>query len=319
MGYVVYGAGAVGGVIGARLHLAGIETTLVARGAHLARIRSDGLVLDTGGGRRVAWSAATDTAADVDWSSNPVVLLCVKAHQTAAALRDLATHAPGSTRVVCAQNGVTNEAETLRLFEHAYALCVMLPSWHGEPGVVVEKCAPTPGILDVGRFPAGLDKTTESVATDLRAAGFESVPRADVMAWKYRKLVVNAVGDVSAVLGHGDEAAALRRVVRKEGEAVLAAAGIAVVTADEDDQRRGDVLRPREDVEAYAGNSLLQSLRRGLDSEIDYRAGEIVLLGRLHGVPTPANELVRQTCLDRARDGGEPGSIDATGLLEDPG
>ena len=45
--YVVYGAGAVGGVIGARLHLAGHDVTLVARGEHLARIRSDGLVLDT--------------------------------------------------------------------------------------------------------------------------------------------------------------------------------------------------------------------------------------------------------------------------------
>jgi 2-dehydropantoate 2-reductase len=45
--YVVYGAGAVGGVIGARLHLAGLPTTLVARGAHLERIGADGLVLDT--------------------------------------------------------------------------------------------------------------------------------------------------------------------------------------------------------------------------------------------------------------------------------
>ena len=38
--YVLYGAGAVGGVIGARLHLAGHEVTLVARGEHLARIRA---------------------------------------------------------------------------------------------------------------------------------------------------------------------------------------------------------------------------------------------------------------------------------------
>lgn len=47
MRYVVYGAGAVGGVIGAHLHLAGLPTTLVARGAHLEAVRRDGLVLET--------------------------------------------------------------------------------------------------------------------------------------------------------------------------------------------------------------------------------------------------------------------------------
>ena len=62
------------------------------------------------------------------------------------------------------------------------------------------------------------------VATDLRSAGFESVPRPDIMAWKYRKLVTNAVGDVSAVLP--DEADELKPLVRAEGEAVLAAAGV---------------------------------------------------------------------------------------------
>ncbi len=298
MRYVVYGAGAVGGVIGARLSLSGAEVTLVARGEHLARIRADGLVLDTGEGRRVARTAAAGTSAEVHWSDESVVLLCVKAHQTDAALRDLAAHAPSSTRIVCAQNGVANEVRTLRLFEHTHALCVMLPSWHGEPGLVVEKCAPTPGILDLGRFPSGLDETTEAVAADLRAAGFESVPRADIVAWKYRKLIVNAVGDVSAVFGRDADADDLRRRVHDEAEAVLAAAGIPVVTAAADDERRGDVLRLRDDASDFPGNSLRQSLNRGLASEIDYRAGEIVLLGRLHGVPTPANELVRRTVLD---------------------
>ena len=50
MRYVVYGAGAVGGVIGGHLHLAGLDTTLVARGDHLAAIRRDGLLLDIADG-----------------------------------------------------------------------------------------------------------------------------------------------------------------------------------------------------------------------------------------------------------------------------
>ncbi|CAN5245025.1 2-dehydropantoate 2-reductase N-terminal domain-containing protein [soil metagenome] len=297
MRYVVYGAGAVGGVIGARLHLAGLETTLIARGAHLEQIRRDGLVLDGASGSRVVRPAAADTVAGVTWTDDTVVLLCVKGHQSPAALADLVAHAPVTTPVVCAQNGVANEIEALRRFAHTYGLCVMLPSLHLEPGTVVEKCSPVPGILDLGRFPAGVDATAESVAADLRAAGFESLARPDIMAWKYRKLLVNAGGDVGAILGPGGDAGRFAALVRAEGEAVLKAAGIAVVTDEQDDVRRGETLRPRADIDAYPGNSLRQSLARGLESEIDYRAGEIVLLGRLHGIGTPANELLRQTVL----------------------
>lgn len=305
MRYVVYGAGAVGGVIGARLHLAEIPTTLVARGEHLARIRAEGLVLDTAEGRRTAHAPATDTAAEVVWTGDTVILLCVKSHQTAVALADLAAHAPPAVAVVCAQNGVSNEPLVLRQFPRTYGLCVMLPSWHQEPGVVVEKCGPVPGLLDLGRFPTGCDATAEAVAADVREAGFESVPRADIMAWKYRKLIVNAVGDVSALFGRDEDVDELRRRVRQEGEAVLAAAGIPVVTAEQDDERRGDLLRLRDDAADFPGNSLRQSLARGLASEIDYRAGELVLLGRLHGVPTPANERVRQAMTDLARQSSQ--------------
>ena len=80
--YVVYGAGAVGGVIGARLQLAGRPTTLVARGEHLASIRKNGLRLATADGVHVVEARAVDSAAGVDWSGPPAVLLAVKSHQT---------------------------------------------------------------------------------------------------------------------------------------------------------------------------------------------------------------------------------------------
>jgi 2-dehydropantoate 2-reductase len=167
----------------------------------------------------------------------------------------------------------------------------MLPSQHLEPGVVVQSCHPMPGLLDVGRYPSGVDDLCDSVAVDLRSAGFESVPRADIMAWKHRKLVTNAVGDVSTVLP--DEAAELKPLVRAEAEAAIAAAGIAVVSDAADAERRGTLLQGRDDV--HGPNSLGQSIRRGGSGlEVDYRAGEIVLLGRLHGIPTPANERVQR-------------------------
>jgi 2-dehydropantoate 2-reductase len=289
--FVVYGAGAVGGVIGARLHRAGRPVTFVARGEHLARIRADGLVLDTAEGRYAARAPATDTAADVAWTDDTVVLLAVKSHQTGAALADLVAHAPAGTPVVCVQNGVANEPATLRRFARTYAITVMLPAQHLEPGLVVQGSHPVPGILDVGCYPSGVDERCEAVAADLRAAGFEAVPRPDIMAWKHRKLVTNAVGDVATVLP--DEADELRPLVRAEAEAVIAAAGIAMVSHEADRARRGDLLQRRPDL---AGpNSLGQSIQRGSSGlEVDFRAGEVVLLGRLHGVPTPANERVQR-------------------------
>ena len=97
MDYVVYGAGAVGGVVGARLALSGARVSLVARGAHLAAIREHGLVLDAGDGRHTVEAAATDTAAEVDWTGDTVVVLAVKSHQAAVALDDLRRHAPAET------------------------------------------------------------------------------------------------------------------------------------------------------------------------------------------------------------------------------
>lgn len=292
MRHVVYGAGAVGGVVGARLHRAGVPVTLVARGDHLRAINERGLLLDTADGVEAAVAPATDSAAGVRWTDDTVVLLAVKSHQTTAALEDLTAHAPPDTPVACLQNGVVNEVAVLRRFRSTYAVCVMLPALHLRPGRVVQKCTPVPGILDVGRFPGGTDAVTEGLSADFRAAGFHSEPRDDVMAWKHRKLLVNAAGDVSALFEPGPEADELAARVTAEGEAVLAAAGIPVVSAAADDERRGDLLRPRPDIADFRGNSLAQSRARGLPTEVDYRVGEVVLLGRLHGVATPAAEQV---------------------------
>ena len=64
-----------------------------------------------------------------------------------------------------------------------------------------------------------------------------------------------------------------------------------------------------------ASGSTFQSLSRGTSTEADLLNGEIVLLGRLHGVPTPVNALLQQTCRVLARDGAPPRSGDASDLL----
>lgn len=315
MRYVIYGAGAVGGVIGARLHLAGTPVTLIARGAHLAAIRDRGLTLDAADGRHAIRTPATDTAAEVEWTDDTVVLLCVKSQQTAAALADLRAHAPASTPVVAVQNGVANEAQILRHFANTYAVCVILPGVHLEPGVVAERATGVPALLDVGRFPSGVDATAEAIAADLVAAGMLSEPRAEIMAWKYRKLMNNLGNGADAACVPGEAADELVRRCQAEGEAAVAAAGIPMVTAAQDRERRANHLTPfRDDVDPHG--STWQSVSRGTgDVEIDYLAGEIVLLGRLHGVATPANELMVRVVHDLVSSKAPAASVDAAELL----
>ena len=65
------------------------------------------------------------------------------------------------------------------------------------------------------------------------------------------------------------------------------------------------------------GGSSWQSLQRGTgDIETDYLNGEIVLLGRMHGVPTPANELLQRLARELAATRDEPGATSAATILE---
>lgn len=314
MRYVIYGAGAVGGVIGGHLHRTGIATTLVARGDHLRALQRDGLTLDTEQGALILPVPAVGSVAEVEWTDDTVVLLCVKSQQTAGALDDLEAHAPAATPIVSVQNGVANEAAILRRFPHVYGVHVILPATHLVPGVVVQDSSTIPGVLDIGRFPAGVDEVAEAVAADLTAATFASVPRADIMAWKHRKLIGNLGNGVDAVAAPGPEADELIARARAEGEAVLAAAGIAVVSAEEARRHRAGTIKGR--AEGTGGSSTWQSVSRGVGNvEIDYLSGEIVLLGRLHGVPAPVNELIQRTVHDVVRRGAPAGSLDAGKLL----
>lgn len=317
MRWVVYGAGAVGGVLGARLYDAGRDVVLVARGPHLEGIRERGLTLATPDGTRTLPLPAVGTATELDTGQPTTVLLAVKSHQTHAAIEDLTGSLSPSTPMVSVQNGVANEPTLLRFFDDVQGVCVMMPTGHLEPGVVEQHCSPVPGLLDVGRFPGGCDETTRRVAEAFRSAGFESEPRSDIMAWKYRKLLMNLGNAVQACCGESDGASDLADRARAEGEAVLAAAGVSVVSADTDRARRGSILNVREvPGRARGGGSSWQSLRRGTGSiESDYLNGEVVLLGRLHGEPTPVNELLRRTAQRLAREGAQPGSLDAVDLL----
>ncbi|ETK30873.1 ketopantoate reductase family protein [Microbispora sp. ATCC PTA-5024] len=309
MRYIVIGAGAIGGTIGGRLFQSGHDVLLVARGAHHEELRAGGLRLVAPDGEEVLPIPVADGPVPV--RDGDVLVVATKTQDTVAALRGW-DDAP----VVCAQNAVQNERMALRRFSRVYGMCLWMPALHLEPGVVASYGAPLSGMLPVGRYPQGVDDLVQEMADDLGKSRFAAFAVPDVMRWKYGKLLGNLGNAVEALCGHAEGTEAVSRRARQEGETVLAAAGIPFLSDEEERERRGDLVEmtPLGGVERPGGSSW-QSLAKGSGSiEVDYLNGEIVLLGRLHGVPTPVNLVLQREATRLAREGGRPGSLDVAAL-----
>jgi 2-dehydropantoate 2-reductase len=255
---------------------------------------------------------------EIDWCTNHVVLIAVKSQHTLAALCELAEVAPPETPIVCLQNGIANEPAALRMFPNVQGVSVACPTSHLEPGVVQAWSTPVTGLLDIGVYPTGIDQISEAVAADLRAATFSSYPVDDIRRWKHRKLLTNLGNAIEAVCGPHEREGPLGDMLLAEGESVLSAAGLEAATAEEDRIRRADLLQLGEIAgQTRPGGSSWQSLRRGTgDIETDYLNGEIVLLGRIHDVPTPANDLLQRLARELAVTRDVPGATPAATILE---
>lgn len=328
--YVIIGAGAVGGTIGGLLHEAGREVVLVARGAHLAAMREHGLHLTTPAGSRLVPAPTAAGPDEVELRTGDVLVLAVKSQDTAATLAAWADRpvdgdpertAAQELLLVLAQNGVDNERTALRRFNRVAGMCVWLPATFLEPGRVSAAGSPMVGVLTLGTVPTSdpTDDALAEVSTDLIAAGFGAPVVPDVLAWKYAKLLSNLGNAVEALCGplRGNEAAReLLGAAVSEAEKVLSAAGI-VWTSDADQAaaREGFTLvdlpgQPR------GGGSTWQSLQRGAGSvEANWLNGEIVLLGRLHGVPAPVNAVLLRRVEQASATGQGAGGHDAAALL----
>jgi 2-dehydropantoate 2-reductase len=319
----VVGAGAIGGLLAARLALAGESVSVIARGEHLRAIRTAGLRLrEVDGSERVATGiTATDDIAAL--GPQDVVILALKAHQIAVLADRLPLLYGPETVVVPVQNGIPwwyferhggpYEGRRLQALDPDGAIAAAVPAERivaSIPYPAAEKSAP--GVIthvEGDKFPVGeLDGSRSeralALAEMLSRAGFTARVLADIRAQLWVKGWGNlAFNPISALTGatlagicREPRTRALAATMMTEAAAIAEALGVRIRISIE--QRIAGAAAVGEH-----RTSMLQDLEAGTELELDPLVGVFVELGDLVGVPTPAIAAVYAcaTLLDRQR------------------
>jgi 2-dehydropantoate 2-reductase len=312
--YIVIGAGAVGAVLAARLTGTDQEAVLVGRGENIRRIAADGLRLFLHGEPSTVQLGTASSQDEVHLRPDDVLVFATKVQDLEAAARDWAWRPAGSgvaadLPVLSLQNGLDADRILLRRFARVLGGTILTSSQHISPGEVRSAALGPIGVLTVGAVPGGADPALAGLATDLRRAGYIVQLSDDVTRWKAAKLLFSVRNGLE-VLSGGDAARhdLGDRLVAEAREA-LAAAGLTV--ADTVAERTEDVSAFRADPASGVQpgqQSTWQSFARGASPETDFLNGEVVLLGRLHGVPTPVNAALQRVLGEAASRGDRPGT-----------
>jgi len=305
MDICVIGAGAIGGLLAAKLAGAGEDVSVVARGEHLEAIRERGLVLKERGGETVARVRVIDRIAEAPRSD--LVVLGVKAHQVAAIAADVASILSPSTMALTAQNGIPwwyffkhgGPYEGVRLnsvdpggviADHlpieAIVACIVYPAAEIEsPGVIrhIEG-----NRLPVAEIDGSKSDRVAALSQVFSRAGFKSPVISDVRSEIWTKLWGNlAFNPISALTRATLEDICLFAPTRslvaemmREAQAVGEAFGVRFPISIE---KR---IAGAEGIGAHK-TSMLQDVEQGRAIEIDALLGSVIELGRLANSATP--------------------------------
>jgi 2-dehydropantoate 2-reductase len=318
----VFGAGAIGGLVGARLSLAGADVSLIARGPHLAAIRENGLTLLSEGHTLVARPFATDDPREA--GPQDFVIIAVKASGLGPVADSIQPLLGPSTAIVAAVNGVPwwyfykhggeHDGMRLKSLDPDGMLWTKLPPERVIACVVYPAAEITaPGTIqhtysnrfDLGEPDGSRSERITAFAGMMIKAGFRCPIRSRIRESLWVKLWGNlAFNPISAlttatldVVTTDPSTRAIARTMMVEAEGIANRLGI-TFPLDVDARIAGAA-----EVGAHKV-SMLVDLERGRPMEIDALLGAVVELARLTGVAAPMCEVVLGLLRQRARLAG---------------
>ena len=307
MKIAIIGAGAIGGLVGVKLALAGEDVTFLVRGANLAAIRDNGMKLIEHDGTELVARNVRATNDYTEAGVQDVVILALKAQQVEAVVADLPKLFGPATTVITMQNGIPFWYFQKHGGEHVDRIVESV-----DPGGVISAAIPgeriigcvvypaseliAPGVvrhIEGERFPLGeIDGTTsprvQALSEVFAKAGFKAPVLEDIRSEIWLKLWGNLTFNPISALSHSTLVdicqfpltRELATAMMQEAQAVAAKLGITFRIPLE---KR---IAGAEKVGKHK-TSMLQDIEAGRGPEIDALVGSVIELGRLTGTPTP--------------------------------
>lgn len=305
MNIAIYGAGAIGALLGAKLSLAGENVTLIARGAHLMAMQRHGVLISGPDGEARVHLKATDDPGRLD----PVdfLFLTVKAHSLTAIAPQIGPLIGPETAVVSAQNGIPwwyfqshggmwegthiESADPGRIISEAIDTeriigCVVYPT-----ATIVE-----PGVIEhtegnrfaIGELDGSSSQRCRQLSASLISAGFKAPIRSRIRHEIWAKLLGNVAFNPLSVITRSTmleiashpETSNIARAIMNEANSVARALGVEVAIS----------IEQRFSGAAQVGDhktSMLQDLEAGRPLELESIVGAVVELGDKLGIPVP--------------------------------
>jgi 2-dehydropantoate 2-reductase len=294
MRVAVIGTGGIGGPYGASLAKAGADVTFVARGAHLAAMRENGLRIEGDRGEtHIRPAQATDDIASI--GTVDVILFCVKLWDVEPAAEQLRAIIGPQTPVIPLQNGIDAAERLIRILgsEAAMGGMAFVTGTIVAPGVIRQTGSYQR--MTFGELDGRISERGQRVRDLCEAAGFESVLSSDIMVPVWEKFILlvplsglNALTRLPLGEWRRDpDLLALYEAALRETVAVGLAEGIRL-PPDTIDQ----TLAMMRSMPAHHTTSMGNDLLRGNRLELPWFAGKVVELGRRHAIPTPVNGFI---------------------------
>ncbi|MEX2644391.1 MAG: 2-dehydropantoate 2-reductase [Acetobacterales bacterium] len=325
MKYCIYGAGAIGGHVAARLAKAGEEVSAIARGPHLEAIRQDGLTLLVADQDRFTVDVnATDKPAEL--GPQDVIFVAVKGPALPAVAEGIRPLMKDDTAVVFAMNGVPwwffhglpgkyegRRIETVdpggRMWDAVgpgRAIgCVVNSANHVVAPGVVRNDAPKPNRFWLGEPDGSRSERVLAISAAMEKGGFAAPVsediRKDIWGKGLRALANASIGSLTTTASchflSNPDIRPIARAMMQEGYDVGVAVGCDCgIDID-------------ADIDQVAGSpphrhSMLQDLEAGRPMEIDGIIGVVQEMSRMTGTPTPTIDMVLALVKQRARSAG---------------